>query len=133
MPKDPYLYTNSETLINLFNERDDKILKEIEANYTTFRLRQLYEHPIKSSFNFEHLCTIHKFIFQDLYSWAGQIRTINIEKEEPVLGGISIEYSDFKDIKKEAEKILIKIKDISWDKISIEEKAMEFSRNFAFF
>lgn len=30
---------------------------------------------------------MHRYMFQDIYEWAGKIRTINIEKEEPVLGG----------------------------------------------
>ncbi len=68
MRKDPYLYDNSETLINLFKEYNDKKLREIEADYTSFRLRQLYENPIKGCFDFFHLCEVHKFIFQDLYS-----------------------------------------------------------------
>jgi fido (protein-threonine AMPylation protein) len=41
MPKDPYLYPNSETLINLFDEHNEQRLEEIEADYTGLRLRQL--------------------------------------------------------------------------------------------
>jgi len=63
--QDPYLYTETEVLINLFDERNENRLKEIEANYTSLRLRQLFENPIKGKFGFAHLCKMHRFIFQD--------------------------------------------------------------------
>lgn len=62
---------------------------------------------IKGNFDLDHLCRMHDYIFQDLYDWSGQPRIINIEKSEPVLGGISIEYSDFQDIKIMATAIII--------------------------
>jgi cell filamentation protein len=77
--KDPYLYDNTEIIINLFNERDEKRLKEIEANYTSLRLRQLIKTHLTGSFDFYHLCKVHYFIFQDIFNWAGKPRIINIE------------------------------------------------------
>lgn len=38
------------------------------------------ENPIKGSYDYNHLCHIHRHIFQDLYSWAGETRTVNIAK-----------------------------------------------------
>jgi cell filamentation protein len=64
--QDPYLYVETEVLVNLFDERNENRLKEIEANYTSLRLRQLFESPIKGRFGFAHLCKMHKFIFQDI-------------------------------------------------------------------
>ena len=51
-------------------------------------------------FDFSALCDMHRYIFQDIYEWVGEIRVINIEKSEPASGGISIEYSDCFDIEK---------------------------------
>ena len=56
-----------------------------------YRLRELAENPLEGGYNVDHLTEMHKYIFQDIYEWACKIRTINIEKEEPALGGLSIE------------------------------------------
>ena len=126
--KDPYLYPDSEILINLFDERDEQKLAEIEAAYTTFRLRQLCDEPEKGVFNFKHLCQIHRFIFQDIFHWAGEPRIINIEKAEAVLGGISIEYSDVNHIVKHATAVCEKMNSLSWELLHADKKAEQFSK-----
>ena len=37
-------------------------------------------HPINGEYDFKHLKDIHYFIFQDVYEWAGKIRTVDIGK-----------------------------------------------------
>lgn len=74
---------------------------------------------------------MHYYIFQDIYEWAGKIRIINIEKSEPALGGISIEYSDCLDIVKDATFILDNMNHFTWEKISIEDVTEIFSRYLA--
>ena len=44
------------------------------------RLMDLLEKPISGKFDLEHLRNIHKYIFQDIYPWAGKIRTVDIAK-----------------------------------------------------
>jgi cell filamentation protein len=125
--KDPYLYVGTETLINLFDEKNEQRLDEIEANYTGLRLRQLMDNPVQGNFDFEHLCNIHKFIFQDLFSWAGKPRIINIEKPEAALGGLSIEYADFQRIQKETEIACNKLQKADWKYLTVMEKAELFA------
>ena len=48
---------------------------------------------------------IHKNLFENVYDWAGKARTINIYKEEPLLNGLSVNYSDYKRIKKRSQQI----------------------------
>lgn len=79
-PIDKYVYPGTTVLINKFNCRDERTLKEIEALSTGGNLAFLQIHPIDGKFDFEHLKRIHQFIFQDLYEWAGQIRTVDIGK-----------------------------------------------------
>ena len=126
--KDHYLYPQTTTLVNLFGEQNEQHLDEIEAAYTGLRLRQLIENPIDGSFDFEHLCRVHRFIFQDIFDWAGIPRTINIEKPEAALGGISVEYTDVKDIKTAGEKACTNMNAIRWQTLSIERKAEMFSK-----
>ena len=104
--RDIYLYDNSNTLINKFGIKDSRKLDKIEANYTSLRLRELIDHPLQGDFDYEHLLLYHKYIFQDLYDWAGIQRKINMYKEEGILGGLSIEYSDVFDIKNDSINIL---------------------------
>ena len=103
--KDPYLYPNRETLINLFNETDEERFNNIEADYTSLRIKELLDNPIISNFDFQHLCMIHRYIFQDIYEWAGKVRIINIEKAEEALSGLSVEYSDVSDIVRHSDSI----------------------------
>lgn len=99
---DPYLYPHTDMLKNLADIRDREKLSFMEAEYTSIRLAELVIGESASRFDFASLCDMHRYIFQDIYEWAGKIRTINIEKSEPALGGISIEYSDCFDIEKDA-------------------------------
>lgn len=131
MMRDPYLYPNTEVLKNKFSVIDNEKLNTIEAEYTSTRLKEIIENPIKGNFDLDHLCRMHDYIFQDLYDWAGQPRIINIEKSEPVLGGISIEYSDFQDIKIMASSVLSKMEEVDWEKFSLDEKAESLSKYLA--
>lgn len=125
--RDPYLYRNTDILINKHNIKDLDLLSQMEAEYTSFRLKQITEKPLIGEYDFEHLCDLHRWIFQDIYDWAGEPRIINIEKDEPILGGLSVEYSDFKDIRNKAEDVLSSMKGMKWTKISLDKKASIFS------
>jgi len=44
------------------------------------RLLELIDKPIRGKFDLKHLRAIHKYIFQDVYEWAGEIRKVDIAK-----------------------------------------------------
>ena len=77
---DRYVYPGTDVLINKFGCRDAQRLKEIEILSTGGNLAWLQLHPIDGKFDFKHLRDIHYAIFQDLYDWAGQIREVDIGK-----------------------------------------------------
>jgi len=124
--RDPYLYPNSETLINLFNETDEEQFSKIEADYTSLRIKEILDNPVIGDFDLQHLCKMHGCIFQDIYEWAGKIRIINIEKAEEALSGLSVEYSDVFDIVRHSESTLLKMNSIVWDGMSSEQIAIRF-------
>ncbi|MDR3357672.1 MAG: Fic family protein [Desulfovibrio sp.] len=128
---DPYVYPGTETLKNLFGERDEERLKAIEADYTGFRIRELMDFPVQRIYDLSHLCRLHQYIFQDIYEWAGSIRTINIEKPESVLGGLSIEYSDGSEIERHLDSALHQLCETDWQSLNITGKADNFSRYMA--
>ena len=128
---DPYLYPNTDILINKYGIKNERDLSEMEAEYTSIRIKQITETPLQGNYDFEHFCRFHRWIFQDIYEWAGVPRTIDIEKAEPVLGGISIEYSAVNDIEPMAKKALENMRAIPWENLNLEEKAEKFSKCMA--
>lgn len=75
-----YCYTDTDILINKLNIHDAKRLEEAEIKLVSIRLYQLYKKPARGKFDYNHLCRIHKHIFQDIYSWAGYQRRVDIAK-----------------------------------------------------
>ena len=129
--RDIYLYEDSDVLKNLLNIKDKKMLDEAEADYVTFRLKEIAMNPLPGRYDYEHLLQMHKYIFQDIYEWAGQQRKLNIYKEEPVLGGLSVDYSDMFDIAKDAEYALKEMRDRPWSEMKLHEAALQFSDSLA--
>ncbi|MCM3603144.1 Fic family protein [Robertmurraya korlensis] len=75
-----YCYPGTDVLINKFDEKDLDKLTNLETTFTTRRIYQLYEKPIAGSFGLKHLQKIHRFIFKDVYSFAGEFRDEQISK-----------------------------------------------------
>lgn len=80
MSDNKYCYANTDILINKLNIRDQVELSKAETKITTIQCTELQKNPIKGNFDFNHLKSIHKFIFQDIYDWAGKERTVDIGK-----------------------------------------------------
>lgn len=76
--RDPNYYPDTDTLINLLNIQSESELDEAELELTSFRLQKFS--PNFNSFTFEYLQKIHYYLFQDIYSWAGQVRAVDISK-----------------------------------------------------
>ncbi|MCL1865155.1 MAG: Fic family protein [Spirochaetes bacterium] len=76
-----YIYTDPATgvLRNLANAADFNTLVVIESGAVIKRIGELYTNPIKIK-NSSTLLDIHKYLFQDIYSWAGKMRTVEISK-----------------------------------------------------
>lgn len=76
-----YCYEGSNVLINKLDIRDDKTFYKAERLYTSIRQSELKEKPLEGNLDFDHLKAIHHYIFQDIFYWAGKIRTIAIAKK----------------------------------------------------
>jgi cell filamentation protein len=83
---DPYLYPGTNVLKNLRGLIDPEQLNRFEARRTHRRIAGLIEKPIPGRFDIEHLKAVHRYIFQDVYEWAGQFRTVNLSKEGHLFG-----------------------------------------------
>ena len=74
-------YEGTTCLINKLSIKDEKILKQVEGNITFAKWAELETNPISFKFDFDHYKAIHKYLFEDLYDWAGTVRIIDISKK----------------------------------------------------
>jgi cell filamentation protein len=74
---DPYLYPGSQVLRNKLGIMDAGQLDIIERALVTQRIREVVPH---GRFDLAHLRAIHQHLFQDVYGWAGELRTVEITK-----------------------------------------------------
>ena len=77
---DPYVYPGTDVLKNLRDLRDDDQLSDFEAIATNRRIAELLERDKPGKFDLAHLQSTHRYIFQDVYDWAGAFRTVNIAR-----------------------------------------------------
>ena len=77
---DPYLCADASVLRNLADIHDENGLSKFESDHFFARLFDLHENPIRGSFDSDHSRHIHHFLFQDVYAWAGEFRTVPIAK-----------------------------------------------------
>lgn len=89
---DIYIYPETDVLINKFNIKDKKELEKKEQKHVTEAMDILKRDLIVKTK--EDYYEIHKYLFGDVYDWAGEKRKVNIYKEEPKLYGASIHYAD---------------------------------------
>jgi cell filamentation protein len=77
---DPYLDPASGVLRNRLGIADEATLEQTEAAFVATRSYELSQTPLKGRFDLVHLLAIHRYLFGDVYEWAGQLRNIDINK-----------------------------------------------------
>ncbi len=75
-----YSYPGTNILINHFGIKDEQLLQQAERYHTAYRAMELRLNPQQQDFNLDHLKNIHHHLFQDVYPFSGQLRTVNIGK-----------------------------------------------------
>jgi len=122
-----YTYTDPKTgiLRNLADITEPDVLLFFESGAVVKRIQELYEKPIKIK-GADSLLSIHRHLFQDVYSWAGEKRKVEISKAgkqffptthfDNAFRFIDTLISDYKNISKE-------------DKLQIAEKLAEILDN----
>ena len=74
---DRYTYPDSEVLRNLEGIEDPAAAHAAETTFAYQRLVELEQHPIPGQFDLPHLQAIHRDVYQDLWQWAGELRTVD--------------------------------------------------------
>jgi len=79
---DVYCIPGTAVLKNKAGITDQDQLDEYEGDFTAIRLLELTQYPVEGSFDLAHLCKIHQYLFQDVYDWAGEVRTVDFIRGE---------------------------------------------------
>lgn len=127
--KDPYIDENG-VLKNKLGITNDEELKEAEKDIAFVKLIGVEELE-KETVNANLLKDIHKYLFNDIYDWAGEYRTVPIYKEEVVLPGLSLEYAQPKDIEKRLEQEFENLNSIEWSNKKIDELSLQLTKSLA--
>lgn len=74
-----YIDPKTGVMRNKAGITDDELLTFVESGAVSKRANELKEKPIKIR-DTETLLEIHRYLFQDIYEWAGKVRTVEISK-----------------------------------------------------
>lgn len=74
-------YPGTTCLINKLGIRNEEQLAFVESRIVLGKTEELWKSPISGRFNFDHYKAIHRFLFEDIYDWAGEIRTVDMSKK----------------------------------------------------
>ena len=77
-------YEGTTCLINKFGIKDDQQLSFVEGQITFAKGSELERNPMQGNFDFEHYKAIHKYLFDEIYEWAGKIRNVDMSKKGTV-------------------------------------------------
>ena len=114
--EDPYVYKGTTILENLKDIRNQDELDEFENVMTSLAIMRLHKENTKVHC-LNDIFGIHQALFSRVYKWAGQPRTINIYKSEPVLNGLSVEYCDYSTITSEIKKLDSAFTELKWEEL----------------
>jgi cell filamentation protein len=78
--EDPYFDDEHGLLLNRLGIVDPAELAEVEAELTALRLVELHEASLPGAYDLDHLRAFHRYIFGDLFVWAGELRSVVIGK-----------------------------------------------------
>jgi cell filamentation protein len=77
---DPYLYPGTDVLRNLRGFRHQEQLDAFETLNSAARAYELLVKPVDGNFDTAHLKAIHRYLFQDVFGWAGGFRSTVLGK-----------------------------------------------------
>ena len=88
-----YIEKNSDNEINM---------EEFECDLVSTKIVELLKEN-NFELSIDYLKYVNKYLFQDVYDFAGNFRTVNFSKPELILNGDSVAYGDYKTINSSLE------------------------------
>ena len=77
---DYYCYPNSPVLKNELGINNEKEFAEAEREITSLKIAKLNNEPLEGELNFDYVKRIHRYLFDGIYEWAGEVRRTDISK-----------------------------------------------------
>ena len=109
-----YTYKGTDILKNKLGIKDEKLLKEYETRIVAFKIATISSAKLPKDYTPERLKFIHKYLFGDIFYFAGEYRQENITKG-------NFRFSEYEYIEDNIQRI--------FDNIKIDEmKKMSFSQ-----
>ena len=93
---------------------------ELECDFVSTRIIELLD---KNNFELsvDYLKYVHKYLFQDVYEFAGEFRNIDFSKHEKILNNDSVAYGDCKTLKESLEYDISLEKEKNYKNMSVVE------------
>ena len=98
-----YCYKGTIVLKNKLNITDFERLAQAEDEITAVNLAELQKRVFDDELDYEFFMWLHKFVFSDIYEWAGTIRKVDISKE-------NFKFAHFLYIENELKKLFKQLK-----------------------
>ncbi len=109
-----YTYKGTEVLRNKMGIRDEKLLEEYETKIVAFKIATISTKTISMPYTPERLKFIHKYLFDEVYEFAGEYRGENITKD-------NFRFAEFQYIEDNIKQIFQKIDIEEMKKMSFKE------------
>ncbi len=91
---------------------------ELECDFVSTRIIELLQED-KFELSVDFLKYIHKYLFQDVYEFAGEFRIIDFSKHEKILNNDSVAYGDYNTLTKSLEYDISLEKEKNYKKMNI--------------
>ena len=93
---------------------------ELECDFVSTRIVELLQQD-NFELSVDYLKYVHKYLFQDVYEFAGEFRKIDFSKHEKILNNDSVAYGDSKTLKESLEYDISKELEKNYKEMSIVE------------
>ena len=93
-----YTYKGTDILKNKLNIQDEELLKEYETRIVAFKIATINSQKLPQGYTPERLRFIHKYLFEDIFDFAGEYRQENITKD-------NFRFSEYEYIEENIERI----------------------------
>lgn len=115
------IYEVEKKLQEYYSEKNKEVnINEMECDFVSTRIVEiLQENDFELSVNY--LKYIHKYLFCNLYDFAGEFRNINFSKHEKILNGESVSYGDYNTLIESLEYDISLEKDKKYNEMNIVE------------
>lgn len=91
---------------------------ELECDFVSTRIVELLQEN-NFELSIDYLKYVHKYLFQDIYEFAGEFRKVDFSKHEKILNNDSVAYGDSKTLKESLEYDISLEKDKKYEEMNI--------------